>query len=104
MKTTSSATELSPDSCERTVIHALAQHLLLDPSRIESQHRLREDLGLGSSDLEVIALRLERAARRDFPLAVLELITSVQELVGFVRAWAKGARLTRHPAARAPGS
>lgn len=79
-------------ACEHVVVHALAQQLLVDPAQIRTDQRLREDLGLDSLDLTVIALRLERSLRREFPLAVLELVVSVQDLVRFVHAWATGAR------------
>jgi hypothetical protein len=40
----------------------------------------------------MIALRLERAARREFPLAMLDWVHTVDRLVRLVRAWA-----TRRP-------
>lgn len=77
-------------SISTTVCQALARQLALAPEDIALHQRLREDLGLDSLDLSLVALRLERALRREFPLAVLDLVTSVHDLVRFVRAWAGG--------------
>lgn len=76
------------DPYDIVVRDALARHLHVSRDDVRSSHRLREDLGLDAFDLSMIALRLERAARREFPLAVLDLIQTVDQLARLVRAWA----------------
>jgi acyl carrier protein len=76
------------DPYESLVHDALTRQLGFDPGVLRPEHRLREDLGLDSLDLSLVALRLERKVRRDFPLAVLSLVSSVDQLVRLVRAWA----------------
>jgi acyl carrier protein len=76
------------DVYDTLVRDAVARHLGVAPEAVVSSCRLREDLGLDAFDLSMIGLRLEREARRDFPFAILELIESVEQLVGLVRAWA----------------
>jgi acyl carrier protein len=76
------------DPYDIVVRDALARHLHLSRDDVRSTHRLREDLGLDALDLSMIALRLERVARREFPLAVLDLVHTVDQLVSLVRAWA----------------
>lgn len=76
------------DPYDILVREALARQLGLAPEEIRTSRRLREDLGLDALDLSMVALRLEREARREFPLAVLNLVENVEQLVSLVRAWA----------------
>lgn len=68
---------------------ALALHLDLDPEWIQPGHRLEGDLGLDPLDLVLIALRLEEIENEEFPVADLETVTTVFDLVTIVRAWSK---------------
>ncbi len=76
------------DASESSVRRAIARQIDVAPDAFALDSSLREELGLDSLDLSLVALRLEREARREFPFAVLELVVSVDELVQFVRAWA----------------
>jgi acyl carrier protein len=84
--------QVSPDATadgyDTLVRDALAQRRGVGREAILSGCRLREDLGLGSYDLAMVALRLERETHRHFPFDVLELVENVEQFVGLVRAWA----------------
>jgi acyl carrier protein len=66
---------------------ALALHLSVDPHDIGLGDRLEADLGLDPLDLVLVALRLEEIEEGEFPVARLETVATVADLVGIVRAW-----------------
>jgi acyl carrier protein len=66
---------------------ALALHLGVDPHVIEPENRLEGDLGLDPLDLVLVALRLEEIEEGEFPVARLETVTTVADLVEIVRRW-----------------
>jgi len=68
---------------------ALARHVGIDPDGIEPGQRLEADLGLDPLDLVLVALRLEEIEDEEFPVADLETVTTVSDLVAVVRAWSK---------------
>ena len=80
---------------------ALALHLSADPGRIEPEHRLEADLGLDPLDLVLVVLRLEEIEDAEFPVADLETVITVADLVGVVRAWSRSERSGIHPARNA---
>ncbi|MDF2692743.1 MAG: hypothetical protein K0S65_1126 [Labilithrix sp.] len=69
------------------VCFALAFHLGIDPDQIEAAQRLEEDLGLDPLDLVLIVLRLEELGEVEFPVADLEGLQTVSDLVEVVAAW-----------------
>ncbi len=66
---------------------ALALHLSVDPYEIGVGDRLEADLGLDPLDLVLVALRLEEIEEGEFPVARLETVATVADLVGIVRGW-----------------
>jgi acyl carrier protein len=66
---------------------ALALHLSVDPQDIDVEDRLEADLGLDPLDLVLVALRLEEIEEGEFPVARLEMVTTVGDLVAVVRGW-----------------
>lgn len=80
---------------------ALALHLSADPALIEPRHRLEADLGLDPLDLVLVVLRLEELEDAEFPVADLEGVVTVADLVGLVRAWSRSERSGIHPAPNA---
>jgi len=66
---------------------ALALHLSVDPEQIGPEHRLEADLGLDPLDLVLVVLRLEEIEDAEFPVADLEAVRTVADLVGVVRGW-----------------
>lgn len=66
---------------------ALALHLAVDPRDIAETDRLEADLGLDPLDLVLVALRLEEIEEGEFPVARLETVTTVADLVAIVRGW-----------------
>jgi acyl carrier protein len=82
---------------------ALARHLSVDPEQIEPEHRLEADLGLDPLDLVLVVLRLEESEDAEFPVADLEAVTTVADLVGVVRGWSSLDRCaTLPPPSRLP--
>jgi acyl carrier protein len=71
---------------------ALALHLGVDSEGVELHHRLDADLGLDPLDLVLVALRLEEIEDAEFPVAQLEMVRTVSDLVDVVRDWASGDR------------
>lgn len=69
------------------VRQVLATHLDLPPSEIVTDRRLVEDLGLHPLDLVLVVLRLEEIEAAEFPLADLEDISTVGDLVALVVRW-----------------
>jgi acyl carrier protein len=67
---------------------ALALHLGVDSEELELHHRLEADLGLDPLDLVLVALRLEEIEDAEFPVARLEMVHTVGDLVDVVRDWA----------------
>ena len=87
---------------------ALALHLSVDPDRIELEHRLEADLGLDPHDLVLVVLRLEEIEEAEFPVADLETVTTVADLVAVVRGWSSLDRCATlpppaPPSRRSPG-
>jgi acyl carrier protein len=76
---------------------ALALHLSVDPAQIELEHHLEADLGLDPLDLVLVVLRLEEIEEAEFPVADLETVTTVAELVDVVREWSRGERSATLP-------
>lgn len=66
---------------------ALAFHLEIDIAEVHLAQRLEEDLGLDPLDLVLVVLRLEELGDIEFPVADLEGIRTVSDLVDVVRAW-----------------
>ncbi len=77
------------DRCDELEIvrFALALHLEAEPYEIEEHQRLEEDLGLDPLDLVLVVLRLEELGEVEFPVADLEGIRTVGDLVAVVRRW-----------------
>jgi acyl carrier protein len=76
---------------------ALALHLKAQPSHIELHHRLEQDLGLDPLDLVLVVLRLEEIEEAEFPVADLETVMTVGDLVAVVRSWASPDRSASLP-------
>jgi len=70
------------------VCDALARHLGAPVTTIRPEHRLRGHLGLDSLDIALVVLRLQRDVGREFPMALLEVVETVDELSRLVQAWA----------------
>jgi acyl carrier protein len=90
------------DTRLEVVRFALALHLSVDPDRIEPEHRLKADLGLDPLDLVLVVLRLEEVEEAEFPVADLETVTTVADLVAVVRGWSSLGRETPPPPSRQP--
>lgn len=77
------------DRCDELEIvrFALALHLEAEPYEIEEHQRIEEDLGLDPLDLVLVVLRLEELGEVEFPVAELEGIRTVGDLVAVVRRW-----------------
>jgi hypothetical protein len=76
-------------SSSRTLVHRLvASPLGVDESLILDERRF-DALGLDLLDLVVLVLQLEslRPGHGDFPLATLDCVTTVGELVDLVDLW-----------------
>lgn len=69
------------------VRHTLAAHLDVAPEAIAEAMDLDDDLGLDALDLVLIALALEERVGAEFPLALLESVTSVRQLSSLVGTW-----------------
>jgi acyl carrier protein len=87
---------------------ALALHLEVDPGEIVPSMRLEQDLGLDPLDLVLVVLRLEELGDIEFPVADLEDLLTVGDLVELVRDWSREAmprvsRLPTLPPPPAPG-
>lgn len=72
------------------VCFALALHLEIDPMSISEDMQLDEELGLDPLDLVLVVLRLEELGDAEFPIAALEGIRTVGDLVSVVRSWEQG--------------
>ena len=70
---------------------ALAFHLNIDPEEIHTDQRLDEELGLDPLDLVLVVLRLEELGNIEFPVADLEGLLTVGDLVGLVGEWYRDA-------------
>jgi acyl carrier protein len=66
---------------------AVAFHLRIDPETIAPTDRLEGDLGLDPLDLVLVVLRLEELALVELPVADLEYVETVDDLVVIVRSW-----------------
>ncbi|MBX3264256.1 MAG: hypothetical protein KIS78_28155 [Labilithrix sp.] len=84
------------------VCFALALHLGIDPDEVDPSHRLDEDLGLDPLDLVLVVLRLEELGDVEFPVADLEGLRTVDDLVDVVRRWAHGPDTLRSEPLTAP--
>jgi acyl carrier protein len=76
-------TDLHADVVRR----ALALHLDVEPDAIAEDAALEAELGLDPLDLVLVVLRLEEIEEIEFPVADLEHIRTVGDLVELVRAW-----------------
>jgi acyl carrier protein len=76
---------------------ALALHLSMDREHIEPEDRLEADLGLDPLDLVLVVLRLEEIENAEFPVAELESVVTVADLVAVVRAWSQPDRAATLP-------
>ncbi len=85
------------DTQLEVVRFALALHLSIDPIEIELEHRLEADLGLDPLDLVLVVLRLEEIEEAEFPVADLETVVTVADLVSVVREWSSGDRSATLP-------
>jgi acyl carrier protein len=74
------------DSLNRLVCEVVARHLQLEPRAIDAQKTVQEDLELDPLDLVLIALRIEELERIEFPIARLEYVRTVGDIVKIVRA------------------
>jgi acyl carrier protein len=77
---------MRPDHVE-IVCFALGFHLGIDSDAITVEHRLDEDLGLDPLDLVLVVLRLEELGDVEFPVADLEGLRTVRDLVDVVQRW-----------------
>ncbi|MBX3208565.1 MAG: hypothetical protein KF764_26265 [Labilithrix sp.] len=84
------------------VSFALALHLGIDPAEVEVSHRLEADLGLDPLDLVLVVLRLEELGEVEFPVAELEGLRTVGDLVDVVRQWVHGPDTLRSELLTAP--
>lgn len=76
---------------------ALALHLDADVTDIQLDHRLERDLGLDPLDLVLVVLRLEEIEGGELPVADLESVMTVRDLVDVVRSWASPDRSATLP-------
>jgi acyl carrier protein len=76
---------------------ALALHLAVDREEIELGDRLEADLGLDPLDLVLVVLRLEEIENAEFPVADLEKVETVADLVAVVREWSSADRCATLP-------
>lgn len=79
---------------EDLVKRVLLHHLDLAPGALRLGHDLRRDLGLDDLDLVCVALDLEDIERRtgaatEFPVARLEDVRTVADLIALSRDWAR---------------
>lgn len=82
------------------VRHALALHLEVPATSLALDDRLAEDLGLDPLDVVLVTLRLEELESVELPVAALESVDTVRDLVAFVRRRAS----SRPPLAGRPAS
>jgi hypothetical protein len=75
------------DGYDEIVRLALSRRVTTSCDSLEDGQVLVE-LGLHADDVLAVALEFARIAGRDFPLALLDLVETVGELTGLVRAWA----------------
>lgn len=73
---------------ENLFLDALAAYLGRPRQSIEAGSHLHDDLGLDRADMAFIVLRLERFVRREFPMPLLDIAETVDELSRLVAAWA----------------
>jgi acyl carrier protein len=69
------------------VTRAIASHLAMPVDEIDGHDSLAEDLGLDALDLVLVALRLEENIGVDFPLARLDGVVTVDDLVALAASW-----------------
>lgn len=96
---------MSSDEIE-IVRFALAFHLERDPASIDCAQRLEDDLGLDPLDLVLVVLRLEELGEIEFPIADLEGLKTVGDLVALVERWVRDeaiAEVERSPRAHESG-
>lgn len=67
------------------VIFALSRHRGVDPFAIEASQRLEEDLGLDTFDVVLLSIALEDELDIEIPLARLEQVLTVGDLIAVVR-------------------
>jgi acyl carrier protein len=75
----------------------LGLHLRVDPGTIELEQDLELDLGLDPLDLVLVVLRLEELECAEFPIADLETVVTVGDLVALVRSWSSLGRSASLP-------
>ncbi len=66
---------------------AISLYLDISPDSIDPSSSLSDDLGLDPLDLVLVGLRFEELAQREFPLAALEHVVTVDDLVRVLRTW-----------------
>ena len=74
------------DSLNRLVCEVVARHLQVEPRAIDAKTMVQQDLELDPLDLVLIALRIEELEQIEFPIAHLEHVRSVGDIVEIVRA------------------
>jgi acyl carrier protein len=73
------------DSLEGIVRRAVAQHLGVDSSEIQSTHHFQRDLAFQPLDVVLIAIRLEEIEDVELPIDRLDSIETVGELTRLLR-------------------
>ncbi|HEY2514403.1 MAG TPA: acyl carrier protein [Polyangiaceae bacterium] len=86
------------DLLEAAVREMIARHLDVAPASIASTQHVQRDLELDPLDLTLIALRFEEKTQVEFPLALLERVETVADLVALVKSVMKGRRAPRYGA------
>jgi len=77
----------SLDELVRTVV---ARHLQVSPTTLTARTHVHRDLELDPLDLVLIALRIEGLEGMEFPIARLERVRTIADLVGIVRTMRRG--------------
>ncbi len=72
-------------SLTRRVCDVVARHLQVEPNAIDARKTLQKDLELDPLDLVLIALRIEELEQIEFPIAHLEHVRTVGDIVTIVR-------------------
>jgi acyl carrier protein len=89
------------DLSHELVLQSVAEHLDIEPEALSLEQELARDLGLDALDLVLVVLRLEEIEEAEFPIAALDDVETVGDLVVLVRGWSRLARVVSAPAAHA---
>jgi acyl carrier protein len=75
------------DSLEDMVRDVVARHLDVEASTLTLEDDVEKDLGLDPLDLVLIALRIEENVSIEFPIARLESVHRLDDLIDIVRSF-----------------